>query len=131
MTMNHLESRMTSGKIAFEMPDPVVRVAETFCGCGNPEAAWQTVREYLHNFSLRGDDWDKRTLLLETGEQYIVAYLLDHLKLIEHGSSINGSWLTDDGETVLEFLNKWTANWQENESVEFLDKAGTSYSHCM
>ena len=118
-------------KITVELPAPVVRIAETFCGCGNPEAAWQTVRDYLHNFSLRGDDWSKRQLPSDpTGEQWIVVYLLDHWKLTEHGTGIFGSWLTDDGEIVLEFLNKWTANWQESDSAEFIDKDGTCYSVC-
>lgn len=114
--------------VVVRLPEAVVKVVNIFCGCGNPEAAWQVIRNYLHEFSLMGDDWGKRTLEIETGEQYIVAYLLDHLKLTEHGGSVGGSWLTDDGEEVLTFLNKWGANWQEEKSVEFVDKDGTSYS---
>ena len=35
-----------------------------------------------------------------------VLYYLDEVEVIEHGTSINGAWLTKKGEQILKILNK-------------------------
>lgn len=62
----------------------------------------------------KGDGWARATEQIAEhlgGNLYgpmeaVYLHYLDRLDLIEHGSGIAGSWLTDLGEQVLEELNK-------------------------
>ena len=74
------------------------------CGCGNPDLVWESIHKYLENYSLTGDDCNKRTISLDTGEALFLAYFLTEIGLLEHGGSVHGSWLSDEGKEVLEFL---------------------------
>lgn len=79
-----------------------------FCGCGNPEKA----REYLVNLLQSMKDrsassWEVNNVekvALSEGVFYFVMYVLDAMRLTEHGGSVGGSWLTEKGEKMLEFL---------------------------
>ena len=59
-------------------------------------------------------EWDKHNRALAEhlgGDSYspmatVYLHFLDRLDLIEHGSGIAGSWLTHEGERVLEELNR-------------------------
>lgn len=73
------------------------------CGCGNPEDAYNLIRDIL---SLAPFYEDQRWRLVETltgggAVHHIVLSVLDQAELIEHGSSINGSWLTTKGSWFL------------------------------
>jgi hypothetical protein len=93
------------------VPAPFAQLASYFCGCGRPETAWQVILDHLENGSLVGDDWDKRTLVLNSGERYVVAYVLTTLGLLEHGGSVDGSWITPAGEQVRDFLREYGVDW--------------------
>lgn len=99
-----------------QVPKPFANLASYFCGCGRPDYAWKTVLDYLENFSLTGDFWEKRTLDLNTGEQYITAYLLTTLGLLEHGGQVGGSWATPEGEQVRDFLRQYGVEWYASEN---------------
>lgn len=92
------------------------------CGCGRPEDTNEVIRKVLN---IRYD-WSKDKLKYEEVEQryshdleidmenYIhygllqfVLYMLDSNKILEHGSSVGGSWLTELGEMYLTVLNAW------------------------
>ena len=80
------------------------------CGCGRPEEAYKAVHEMLKRVKDRGN-------IIEPDEPHVLfmAYTLDHLEFLEHGSSIYGAWLTDKGEELLAaldiFKEKYEYDW--------------------
>lgn len=86
------------------------------CGCGSPEDAYNFCRDALACFDRRGchdepptREWiyaeDALTELINKSPKqaaHVIAHLLTHLGLIEHGGSVGGSWLTDDGERIVD-----------------------------
>ena len=92
---------------AVVVPVGIKRLNGVFCGCGNPEMAWGEVR--LHLTSRREADYGQRF----DGKDYIIAYLLDHYGLTEHGGNVGGAWLTDEGVDALEFLEKYGDSWDD------------------
>jgi hypothetical protein len=95
-----------------KLPASVVHLDDMFCGCGDTSAAWDWVKEYLLRLHQR-DDGAGWTWKPETGAEYIAAYLLDHLELTEHGSTIRCPWLTDSGREMLAFLEAEGSDWQD------------------
>ncbi len=95
-----------------------------FCVCGVPEEVLEHLRDVLRILDARSREsraqnprpkyedsaWAKRTeeldKLLGDGMLYwLTLYWLDSLDLTEHGSTVSGSWLTPEGESVLAMLN--------------------------
>lgn len=86
------------------------------CGCGTPEEAYNFCRDALACFDRRGchdtpptREWvDAESVLQQLiqtrpGEAaHVLAHLLTHLDLLEHGGSVGGSWLTDAGEEIVD-----------------------------
>ena len=85
-----------------------------WCGCGNPEDAMEAVAEYLQSLTLEKIDerhayykehygcdrlWNNKLLMC-------LAYTVDNAGFTDHGSSINWSWLTDDGKYFLWAINQ-------------------------
>lgn len=89
-----------------------------FCGCGQPTEALKYVKEYLEILKMRDTSaesnardaqWTESYKLLDAkpvGEVTFVLYVLTMLDLIEHGSSVRGSWLTENGKELLEDLTE-------------------------
>lgn len=80
-----------------------------FCGCGDPEAALETLRTVLQAFETKDDD--ERLRVLEailgpagSGVYGTYLYWLDSLGLMEHGSNARMGWLTPEGEDLLAAL---------------------------
>lgn len=79
-----------------------------WCGCGAPDAAGQFLLKILKSF----DDyhagkitWQQRDALIsDEGIRYFVYYVIAEKDLTEHGTSVNGSWLTDKGREIMEDL---------------------------
>jgi hypothetical protein len=86
-----------------------------FCGCGDPEAVYDLVRDLLGLF---GEKWSDRARADDShwrevsqritgrigggdGVYYAVLYLIDGAGLLEHGTSIRSSWLTAKGKHYL------------------------------
>lgn len=56
---------------------------------------------------------------MDGGHAYLLAYLLDHFGLTEHGSLIDCCWLTAEGEKTLAFLKDRGVTWQSATDVCF------------
>ncbi len=86
------------------------------CGCGLPEDAYNFCRDVLILFDRRGchdkpptKEWvnseeELTRLILQRPEitAHVLTHLFDHLNLLEHGSSVFGSWLTANGERIVD-----------------------------
>lgn len=81
------------------------------CGCGSPEEAYKAVHEMLKRAETRDE-------IITPDEPHVLfmAYMLDRLEFLEHGTSIYSSWLTDKGERLLValdiFKKKYDYDWQ-------------------
>lgn len=86
------------------------------CGCGSPEDAYNFCRDVLACFDRRGchdtpptKEWimaeDAVAAIIKARPDqaaHVIAHLLTHLDLIEHGGSVGGSWLKNDGERIID-----------------------------
>lgn len=79
------------------------------CGCGNPEGAYNFCREVLTAFDRREKPWinaqEVITKIVAADPElagHVIAHLFDHLGLLEHGTNIGGSWLTELGATIVD-----------------------------
>lgn len=82
---------------AIEMIDSL-----NICGCGNPEIAYESIRQML----LRAKDQNVITDLDNPdGYMLFMAYTLDSMGFLEHGSSIYGAWITEKGKELLKCLD--------------------------
>lgn len=85
--------------------EKLLEIKKMICGCGNPDLVWATIRDYLKE----REDWANDRIEwkpLETGKDYLLAYLMDHFGLTEHGGSVGGAWLTVEGERTLRYLEE-------------------------
>jgi hypothetical protein len=102
-----------------KLPDPLTPKTFYFeylgwCACGNPEEALIFMQEVLALLNARHIDggWkaihkallEKLGSELQPGLYWSYLYMLDAAGLIEHGFNISGSWLTEQGQTVLAML---------------------------
>lgn len=82
------------------------------CGCGDPEEAYNFCRAVLMAFDRRpiGErEWIDaedavRDLISAKPDiaAHVMGHLLTNLKFLEHGGNVGGSWLTLDGERIVD-----------------------------
>lgn len=102
-----------------------------FCGCGNPDTAYEALRDTLACFDagdISDGDWKARCERVDAwfkergeGYSYLLLYFIDAAGLLEHGGSVGGSWLTEEGKNVLAVLRDWGTDpdeWPSLEEVE-------------
>lgn len=83
-----------------------------WCGCGDPDIAKRVIRDYLEVIKDKFDNnvtfenkfgvksvYDNDLLLC-------LAYTIDAAGFTEHGSSISGAWLTEEGKMFLWLLQQ-------------------------
>lgn len=79
------------------------------CGCGCPKEAYEAVHKMLIMYM--APDYTK----INDPHELFMAYTLDNLEFLEHGSSIYGAWLTDKGKGLLAaldfFKSKYAYDW--------------------
>jgi len=75
-----------------------------FCGCGRPEDAVERLRDLLALHPLYNNREKFEALVPDTGIEYLLLYMLDHMGLTSHGGTVGGGWLTDLGTQVLAAL---------------------------
>lgn len=85
---------------------PTVPMELGWCGCGNPEDVDRMMLAYLANLHER---WTTRkdegaphfgyqpTPDLSPDAELLIQYVADSLGWTEHGGSVGGAWLTDEG----------------------------------
>ena len=92
------------------------------CGCGCPDYTYDLIRKtliirsewqediiayeeiekkYMNDLSLDSNNND------HYGALQFILYMLDTYKILEHGGSIGGCWLTNLGKMYLTVLNAW------------------------
>lgn len=92
------------------------------CGCGNPESAYDLVRDLLGLMPLYEDTrWKVAESLTGNvpGAHHIILGAMERAELIEHGSSLHGAWLTPKGEWCLAAM----------QTAEFDDLDQQGYPH--
>ena len=115
-------------KPAYSYEDLVDEVVDDFmygivglCGCGTPIDAIGAIYNYLYMMRIRGEDgkdsyekadayakkWFNSNGIYGDPMLLFMAYMLDDCGLTEHGSSIGGAWLTEEGEMCLEALEMY------------------------
>lgn len=73
------------------------------CGCGSSsefkEEAWKVFDAFANGSGFSLDMYNNPTIEL-------LAHWIDSKNLVDHGSSIQGSWLNGDGKKIYELLIK-------------------------
>lgn len=82
--------------------------AKWFCGCGDPEAAAVALTTLLRLHPLYESENRAQLdeLVPNEGVRYLVLYGLDQAGLTEHGTVVDGAWLTPKGAEVLAALEE-------------------------
>lgn len=84
----------------------------SFCGCGSPNSVCDLLLDFLECFTGDYDLIDRNLVnkLLSENSNHIwhdfMLYFLDSKGITEHGTSIYGSWLTEEGKLYRELLKK-------------------------
>jgi hypothetical protein len=71
-----------------------------WCLCGDPAVVEVAILNYLR--AKKADPW----LPADTAEEFVWAYICDDAKWTEHGTSIEGAWLTPSGQDMIDDLEK-------------------------
>lgn len=85
-----------------------------FCGCGCLSMSIKFVRDVLNCYEDREEDNLSPYLKLDKAKEVcgndnitdFILHWLDSVELTEHGSSVYGSWLTEKGEALRDYLKK-------------------------
>ena len=88
--------------------------AFNFCGCGCLSMSIKFIHDVLNCYEDREEDNLSPYLNLDKaievcGNENITDFMLhwlDSVELTEHGISVYGSWLTDKGKALRDYLNK-------------------------
>ncbi len=83
-----------------------------WCGCGDPNMAKGVIKDYLEvvkaKFDSNADFTGKFGVKFVYDDKLLLclAYTLDAAGFTDHGSSISGAWLTDEGKMFLWLLEQ-------------------------
>ena len=97
------------------LPDAMMGLANLVCGCATPESTWGEILSELERLERE-----------EYRDDGLAAHIVDHLRLSEHGTSVRGGWLTEDGAVALAFLREHGIDWSADKGF-FVDSDGVSH----
>lgn len=92
--------------------------------CGRPEQVLRAIHEVLkqskHNHTIadRGGFYSN---CYEDGYKQFMWHALNDAGLLEHGSGVGGSWLTDEGEYLLKLLEEKGVTEVSEMMEEYID----------
>lgn len=72
-----------------------------FCGCGNPNDCIDYIKRMLEY-----QDSKVCPFSSDDNQSMFFLYWADSAGLLEHGTSVRGSWVTSDGMEFIEIVNK-------------------------
>lgn len=80
---------------------------DSWCWCNQPEEGLKLIRDILNLCPLyENENWKKvKKLLGSDGAFQLIIGDLNNRDLLEHGGGMVGSWLTDLGKEIREYLN--------------------------
>lgn len=89
----------------FYVLDRLVNTELGWCACGDPSEIDGMMLAYLR--ARAHEDFPKPAAEgVSPQAELLLAYIADGLGWTEHGSSIGGAWLTEDGREAMENLSK-------------------------
>jgi len=110
--------------VSYPSIESIIAEQFNFCGCGDNSIALDYIydklkgqKEFMSNTSGPNSKvaYETREKLYHSeGEKYFFLYWLETVGLAEHGSSVNGCWLTEKGKN---FLNDWELYKTENKDL--------------
>lgn len=75
------------------------------CGCGTSDRLAKRAWKVLSYFASDWDEREKNNYSVHTTlADELLAHWLTHKGLLEHGGSVGGSWLTEEGKNVYEII---------------------------
>lgn len=74
------------------------------CGCGSADAFGKRAIKLLEHFSTPHEERDYS--IWDNDFYELMAHWFNSLELIEHGSIVTGSWLTEKGEQIYEAIKQ-------------------------
>jgi hypothetical protein len=97
------------------------------CGCGCPDAVLELIKGALENAAAFPDGPEPHKSMPDYfgGDDpihWLATYALDKAGLIEHGSNVRWSWLTDKGHVTLNYLRDYGCEpdaWPDDEPIEW------------
>ena len=91
-----------------ETEPPGVRMELGWCGCGNPDLTDELALAFLERVESRwaGD----KPKAMDHDLAHTWSHICDDLGWTDHGSSVDGAWLTDDGKIALANLRTLLTN---------------------
>lgn len=100
------------------------------CGCGNSEESYALVRTLLGLTPFYNHTEAIEALVPDSAARHIVLSSLDSAGLIEHGTSIGGSWITAKGVFLLGVLRQLGDDWDRLHDVGLPHDGGDCTDAC-
>lgn len=99
----------------YDSPEDYVWIAVLGgCGCGYAAHYGELAVKLLGYFNTPHMERDRNFWKEDEFEKELMAHWLDNKELLEHGTGVGGSWLSKDGEQLLEVITKATPTNQES-----------------
>lgn len=101
----------------YDSPEDYVWIAVLGgCGCGYADRYGELAIELLRYFNTPHMERDREFWQKDEFETELMAHWLDNKDLLEHGTSIGGSWLSESGKQLLDVIE--SSRPKQSQSIE-------------